>query len=246
QDSFKNKNKASVYNDSSSSQNYVFKRNIKERKVRQELFILEYEDYFDSLSLKGKMNEVVKKGDDSFKSMFYEKGISGDLPLNWDDFRELTIQFCTDQDLDSVTKYREESWLNYCNRLKEFAIHRKISEDKIFKKLRTEFAPRSLQSLFYSIDSDISKLISRVSEIEENENVFEYRKNYNSKSYHKNNETENIIKQPIVNEVQSKKKSIVCFKCQKVGHYKNECPDIEKPINHLNITKPEKEKLTQE
>lgn len=73
-----------LYSSGVNSQKAVFKRNMNEKKVKLELFLIEGNDNFEGKSVRAQMNEVVYKGTDELKEWFYEMGISNNLPNKWE------------------------------------------------------------------------------------------------------------------------------------------------------------------
>jgi hypothetical protein len=164
--SSKRKIETNVHVESSNSINVAFKRNMNEKSVRRELFILEYQDGFDNKSLKGKMAGAINQSNNCIKSLFYEKGVAGELPSSWEEFKEVIVSHCTGQDLDSVHKYRDEIWSDYCKRLRNYKLYKNVNENMIYEKLRSEFAPRNLQMLFYLVDVSLDAAINRIVEMQ--------------------------------------------------------------------------------
>jgi hypothetical protein len=95
----------------------LFARGVLEMKVRRELFILEGDDSFEMRTIRGKMTEVIKRSSEELKEHFYEKGVQNQLPDNWTDFKEFVVDFCKGQSLDTMIKYKNESWLEFVCRL---------------------------------------------------------------------------------------------------------------------------------
>ncbi len=56
------------------------------------------------------MTEVVKEGTEELKTWFYDKGIENELINNWNLFKELIVKFCSEQDIDSLRKFADETW----------------------------------------------------------------------------------------------------------------------------------------
>ena len=72
-----------------------FTKDMMEKNVKLELFMIEGEESFEGKSLRGKMNVVAMRGDAEFQNWFYEKGIEGQLPVIWDDFKNIVLGYCT-------------------------------------------------------------------------------------------------------------------------------------------------------
>ncbi|KAG0420327.1 hypothetical protein EQH57_0196 [Dictyocoela roeselum] len=187
-----------------------FYRNMKERQIKIEIFMIEGEDGFENLSLRSKMTQIMKRSSSDIKSWFYEMGIDGSLPKTYEDFKSKFVDFCSGQSLDNMVKYREELWSAYLERLRCVANERNIGEDEIFRKLRSEKHPKTLQMIFYSFNVTFKDVIERVLEweIHSSDNrinkTFISQKEQNKPAY-------------------SKISSIRCFKCNELGHYSNKC-----------------------
>jgi hypothetical protein len=138
-----------------------------ERSVRKEIFLIEGIFGFYELPLRNKMNETILRSSVELQDFFYELGIENDLPNTWEEFKTLIVEFCTEESLTSVEKYKDESWSKYFCRLKDFAKIHKISEERIFKKLRGESLPSQLQSIFYSVGITFDIAFQRAKEYEE-------------------------------------------------------------------------------
>jgi hypothetical protein len=96
--------RSDMHMDTSRNKEVVFKRNMTHKKVLLELFIIEGLDYFESKCLRSKMTEVIKLCSEDLKMSYYEKGVSGELPETWDDFKAFIVEFCTDVGIESVKK----------------------------------------------------------------------------------------------------------------------------------------------
>ncbi|KAF9760725.1 hypothetical protein NGRA_3044 [Nosema granulosis] len=124
----------------------------------------------------------------------------------------MIVEICTEQALESLHRYSDESWSNYITRLKDKATNNKLSEEEVFKKLRREEAPEILRTFFYAFKISLDTLIERVKEFELNAREIQERKignriNMARKSSHTRD-----------------KAQIVCFTCNEKGHYSYECP----------------------
>ncbi|KCZ73887.1 hypothetical protein H311_05152, partial [Anncaliia algerae PRA109] len=85
------------------------------------------------------MNEVAYLCSDEFKNWFYTLGINKMLPNDWEQFKEMVLEFCTDAGIESVTKYRDLPWSKYLVRLKSYMISNNITEEKILGSLDQNF-----------------------------------------------------------------------------------------------------------
>ena len=68
---------AEVSGASQNGQVCSFKRFMKENELRREFFILEGEEYFDDLSLRGRMTLMIKRSSNKIKNWYFELGLKG-------------------------------------------------------------------------------------------------------------------------------------------------------------------------
>ncbi|KAG0427942.1 hypothetical protein DMUE_5859 [Dictyocoela muelleri] len=146
----------------------VFMRNMTEKNVKIEIFMFEGEENFELLSLRAKMTQLVKKSSSEVKEWYYEMGIEDKLPEIWTDFKSKLVDFCSSQGIDSMSKYRDELWSQYLERLRCVAQEKNISEEDVFRKLRRENPPKTLQMIFYSFGVSLKDVYKRVIEWESN------------------------------------------------------------------------------
>ncbi|KAG0442406.1 Retrovirus-related Pol polyprotein from transposon 17.6 [Dictyocoela muelleri] len=206
----------------------VLTRNMNERDVRVEIFMFEGEDNFDTLSLRAKMTQLVKRSNSEVKEWFYEMGIEEKLPESWNEFKIKIIDFCCGQGIDNIRKYKEELWSQYLERLRCCAKDKNISEEDVLKKLRRDKAPKTLQMIFYSFNVSLKDIYLRILEWERynysinlpRENTYS-NDNFNDKNKH------------LKGRLNDHKKRIKCFKCNELGHYSNECNKKDDKINIL-------------
>jgi hypothetical protein len=161
-----------MHMDTSRQQNVIFKRNMLSKKVQLELFIIEGSENFENRSLRSKMTEVIKYCDEDLKMYYFEKGVDDDLPKSWEEFKIFIVEYCTETGINSLKKYNDEPWSAYVNRLKDYGKYKNIECECILKKIRSEFIPRNLQPIFFSVGVDINTILERLLEIE----TFEKRK----------------------------------------------------------------------
>jgi hypothetical protein len=69
--------------------------------------------------------------------------------------------FCCEQGIESIVKYREEPWSRYFERLKEWAKVRNHPEEKILKRIRTQWLPRDLKTIFLAGELSLEAAIER-------------------------------------------------------------------------------------
>jgi hypothetical protein len=79
-------------------------------------------DSFEMRTIRGKMTEVIKKSSEELKEHFCVNGVQNQLPDNWTYFKELVVDFCKGQSLNTMTKYKNESWLEFVCRLRDIAM----------------------------------------------------------------------------------------------------------------------------
>jgi hypothetical protein len=72
--------------------------------------LLECEEAFDDLSLKGKMIRVIRKSENDLQDIFYEMGVKGDLPPDYESFKDFIVKYCMEDSIYTVKKFREETW----------------------------------------------------------------------------------------------------------------------------------------
>jgi hypothetical protein len=73
----------------------IFKRNMEERTVRINLFMIEGETGFEKCSLREKMTKTALHGDARFRDWYFERGIENELPSEWEEFKRMVLEFCT-------------------------------------------------------------------------------------------------------------------------------------------------------
>lgn len=144
----------------------VFRRGMREVAVKRELFMLEGEDRFEERSLRSKMTEVMKRSSEELKERFYELGVTNSLPVSWDKFKIWFQECCTESSLLSFKKYNNEGWLEYCCRLRDMGKLKNLPENDILKKLRSEYLPRRLQVILFSVGISLETAIERFEELE--------------------------------------------------------------------------------
>ncbi|KAF9746903.1 hypothetical protein NGRA_3521, partial [Nosema granulosis] len=209
---------------SDAAKTLIFKKNMKEKEVLRELFIMECESDFEIQTLKTRMMKVIKVSIPELKDWFYEKGSEQNLPTDWEEFKKQIINMCTEQALESLFRYKDESWSSYIMRLRDIGISNCVTEEEVFKKLRKENAPETLRQIFYSIGVTLNNVIERVKEYEENASV-------NNKRYLNNTKPTNKF-----NQDNQRYSEITCYSCNNKGHYASECLKKEKDgsINNIN------------
>lgn len=122
---------------------------------------------FVDLPLKTKITRIFWLGNDEFKMYFYLKEMRNPLLSDWKTFKEEIVSFCTDNNLESILKYKEGSWYRYLVRLKDQEFIWNATDREILDKLKKEFVPKIIQSLFYTLDNNLKKLINIVKEMSE-------------------------------------------------------------------------------
>jgi hypothetical protein len=144
----------------------VYSRGLQEKNVRKLLFIHEGLTGFEELPLRSKMSEIINQSSDELQDLFYDLGIKGELPKSWDNFKNFVVEYCTGESISAFQKFKEESWSRYFKRLCEWCDIRKISNEKMFKKVRSENLPYELKVIFYSLDVNVEEAMNRIIEYE--------------------------------------------------------------------------------
>ena len=80
-----------VTNQAKPTQNFTFKRNMNEKAVRIEFFLMEEDDIFLSLPLRKRMSQIIQNSPEELKDIYYEKGITGELPESCNDFKKFVV-----------------------------------------------------------------------------------------------------------------------------------------------------------
>jgi hypothetical protein len=111
-----------------------FRRNMNEKRVCFELFLLESEEFFEQKPLKTQMAEVAKRGSQEFQNWFYSRVVDNKLQKTWVNFKNEVITYCTDSGLESLRKYADEKWSDYLKRLSDFAKMHDLNEEYVIKK----------------------------------------------------------------------------------------------------------------
>lgn len=216
--------------DKYASYNVIFKRGMDERSVRRMMFIMEGEDNFELRSLRSKMTEVIKKSSKNLQDDFYEKGVDGKLPENWEAFKVYVEEYCTEQSISSLKKYINESWAEYISRMYDWARLRNLSENDVIDKLRKEKIPQMLQTMCYMPNISLNTILERTKEFEKQSKRFSKKENRNLKNTKNENKDINyddkkcfICKKSGHMSKDCRNRKTKCYKCGKNGHYSNEC-----------------------
>ena len=191
---------------------FLFTKGIPDKNARINLFILEGQAGFEKLSVREKTALVARNSDNALREWYYTKGSADELPRTWSEFKNMFVEYCTNKGIDNLKKYAEEKWIDYIIRIKNTAEINSLPEIEVIKKLRTEHSPREFQTLFFSIDADLSSIIERIREWEPM-----MRKRGN------NSDRPRTRLQPIANKTYNKKDNIRCHKCNKTGHIQKYC-----------------------
>ncbi|EJW04526.1 hypothetical protein EDEG_04219, partial [Edhazardia aedis USNM 41457] len=198
------------------NENLIFFKNQTEKNILVKFFMIEGEPEFTSLPLRGKMHKVAMCGDSNFQGWFYEKGITRELPDEWESFKTEVKNYCLGQNLSDLKRYYNEKWSNYVLRLQDWVDYRSIDQKEVLKKLRNEKAPRDLMLIFLTTNDNISEIVERIICWERyTKRTFSYDKTTNL------NAGEN--KKAIRSNYKRDKSDIKCFRCFKKGHFANEC-----------------------
>jgi hypothetical protein len=92
-------------------------KNMVEKDILMELYMIEGEDGFDSLTSRAKVSKISKSGDKDFCSWLFEKGSCGELPDDWIALKKCIVQYCTSAGLENTRMYSEELLSDYLIRL---------------------------------------------------------------------------------------------------------------------------------
>ncbi|KAG0435277.1 hypothetical protein DMUE_4800 [Dictyocoela muelleri] len=215
----------------------TFSRNMKDKMVKIEIFMIESEDSFETLSLRSQMTRLVRNGNVDIKNWYYKMGADGTIPSTYDEFKSRFIDFCCGESIEHMIRYRDEPWSKYLDRLRCASKEKNISEDDVFRKLRSDPAPRTLQTIFYSFGVKLSDVIERVIEWE----------NYMSKgNFSKRMPTKNSEKEFLKAKDNTKKLDVRCYKCNEIGHYSIKCKIKKEKLNVVDKKKCYDEKLDTE
>jgi hypothetical protein len=88
------------YYGASTGRGVVFKREMKSKEVKIELFMLEGLDEFSGSSLRGRMQMVINKICKELKELFFERSIENDLPTSWENFKVFVEDFCCNKGIE--------------------------------------------------------------------------------------------------------------------------------------------------
>jgi hypothetical protein len=87
--------------------NIIFKRGIKERDARKELFLLEGIEGFEENSLRSRMTVIIQRSEEELKELYYDLGIKNELPKTWADFKEFVVGFCMNESLYTLKNMKK-------------------------------------------------------------------------------------------------------------------------------------------
>ncbi|KAG0429151.1 hypothetical protein DMUE_5764, partial [Dictyocoela muelleri] len=201
-----------------------FSRGMSKKELKMNTFLLEGTFGFESYTLRERMTLVMRYSDKRVKEWFCDNGAEGALPDDWDSFKNDLIEFCADEGLESLHKFKEEKWSQFIKRVLEFSKSREIDETIILIYLRKIPAPRDYQTLFFTSDLPLKEIIERIKEWETVKDK--------KQTFQKNINREHKPKQ--VAGKKYKDVQVKCHKCNKTGHYANECTYI-KPFKGKNM-----------
>ena len=187
------------------------------------MFLLEGRSGFERLLLREKQTVLINESEWNIKEWYFELGSKDLLLRTYKEFRNLFIEYVSDQGIDNIKKYTEEKWSDYISRLRDAAILKGMSEGRVLEKLRRAPAPRDFQVLFYTSNMYTSIIdVIRVWEIVIHEK---------SKFAQQRNKTKsNDMKLSQV----STKPVIYCYNCKQPGHIRPKCPHPKKQVNMAN------------
>ncbi|EJW04649.1 hypothetical protein EDEG_01148 [Edhazardia aedis USNM 41457] len=121
----------------------------------------------------------------------------------------MVMDFCLGRDIAQIRKYREESWVDFLIRLRDFANYQKKSENVVFRYLREQRMPMDMKICVHALDGKLDELIERVKEINMSQGL---------------NKTTWGSKNGFGDKYGERKNRNACYNCVEVGHYSRECP----------------------
>lgn len=179
-----------VFNKTNARSNLeIYQRGLERKLVMRKLFIQEGLIGFEELPLRSKMTEIINQSSGKLQDLFYDLGVEGKLPKNWDDFKEFVLNYCVEESIFTMEKFKEELWSKYFFRLRDWCKIHNSSEDLMCKKLRCENLPSELRALFYSLDINLDKVYDRIVEYESyitKRTCYQERNSTNTNERHRN------------------------------------------------------------
>ncbi|KAG0437306.1 hypothetical protein DMUE_3767 [Dictyocoela muelleri] len=175
---------------------------------------------FKELDLDGIILHIVERSDKNIQKWYFEKGSRNNLPDSLEKFIDELKSFIQERGIYQIKRYSEESWIDYLMRIKHLKDSHRISNDEIIRKLRSEEAPQTIESIFYS-SNEFDDIFSRVDEFSKNKK-FEKINAYPGTVKHDKKRPERS-EYKIHKEFNFNKRIIVCFKCGKPSHYARNC-----------------------
>ncbi|KCZ77538.1 hypothetical protein H311_01444 [Anncaliia algerae PRA109] len=203
----------------------MFERNILLKEVKVELFMIECCDEFEMISLRNKMLQVIRRSSDELKEVIYDLGVKEELPPSWEEFKSLIIEFCSEEGIESIIKYKEEPWSKYLLRLDEWRMKRKHPENKVLSYVRKLHLPKDLRMILFSLEVSLKMAIERVKE-------WESFRCYNNQIKVKSIRINKTKMEKTNKDEKRSLNQIKCFSCGKLGQYSNKCLD-KKKINRV-------------
>jgi hypothetical protein len=150
------------------------------------------------------------------------------LPNSWDHYKDFVIEYCCEEGIENIVKFKEEKWSAYMLRLKDWVDKKKYPEEKALKMLRTQWLPRDLKTIVLPINVTLSEAIERVKEWEDfakKDSLYVKRFERRIKYDYMQNKNLKFKESTKSNDYKNKLNlnNFKCFKCQEMGHFASNC-----------------------
>lgn len=215
------------------NKNCSFRRDMSERAVLINLFMLEGEPGFSRLTVREQMTECVRKGNDEMRDWLFSLGVENRLPEDWDQFKEMLKDFCSGEGLEGLTKYNDEPWSAYLRRLKDSAEMKNIPSVKVLEKVRNMNVPRDLKLLFNIFDGNLPDLIQKTRSLEARS--ADKAEEFISLAMRDGEKPRTKMQSQFNRQPTKSSETRKCYKCQKIGHIARNCrlSENNRSVQHL-------------